>query len=692
MIPPDIVETVNDVRFLFLNAQEVLDSVPSFRALTAGSQSLRASLADIARVGEGPHVKKPCEGRITVAIIGSSGHGKTTLLDEMFPTLSERGWLVTDVTDTTAQSLRITHAPEGSDELAEVFVRSWNTEEIKELMRHPDVEEQNAADNIRVSYLEDGVEVDGSEASFPESDLKQFRFPRKVRLRPFPAPYGVSAEQAKDRRFIRALTVKEQSQVLDGREVISMNGDSWNALQLRALVKDVSLRDPFREIKTWTDLGDDDVGGLTFVDTPGLAVNGSVKDEVLRHFLERKSDHIALQLWKNDELDIVVHLALCGRQSDFAVLWKAIERACGPAEMDDLAGRLILAVNGMNIYFTNRDIKAKYEDPEVAAREGDQFATTLEDNILQKMSPRGRVRPARVCFVDSRSIVETLTTGSYAEAYRKYRPIMESWIAPGGTGRQTLDRLGILDAFQENIEALSDPKDRGQGHLVRQIASLAREKGPALLLRKHLVKSGLLQGMDQLHELLAGYYDQEGGMRVEAVREAMQCCLGFLDRNDLTTIESFARKVLDPRIQEIVPRTPSKSLPADWVVRSFRQLCQLLGEAISDHGRPSPEVETEFRRHFAARCKVFEQRFGYATAHLTPPDKGFASSAELLTHCLKLHAREILYQLLAEDSDAGGVGVIQNDEDRDQIRNVLGMLEEGRRVGAAVCAEHGVAS
>ncbi|TGO02971.1 hypothetical protein PN36_15060 [Candidatus Thiomargarita nelsonii] len=51
------------------------------------------------------------DGKITCAFIGSSGHGKTTIMDEMFPTLSQRKWLVTDVTDTTAQSLRISYAP-----------------------------------------------------------------------------------------------------------------------------------------------------------------------------------------------------------------------------------------------------------------------------------------------------------------------------------------------------------------------------------------------------------------------------------------------------------------------------------------------------------------------------------------------------------------------------------------------------
>ncbi|MAG56380.1 MAG: hypothetical protein CMJ83_08830 [Planctomycetes bacterium] len=691
MIPTEVVETINDIRFMFISAQDALQEIPSFRSLVHSSTSLEARLADLARVLESPHLRQPCEGRITCAIIGSSGHGKTTILDEVFPTLSERGWLVTDVTDTTSQSLRISHAKVRSKALDEVVVNSWNVEQIKELMAHPEVEEQNAADGIRVAYLTDGVEVDGSGATFPEKDVGQFRFPRKIELKPFPEAYRVPEAEARDSKFIRALTVKEQSQLLESSDVIRMNGSAWNALQLRALVKDVSLKDPFERIKQWTGKDDEAVSKLTIVDTPGLATAGSVKDEVLRHFLEKKSNHIAHQLWKQDELDIVVHLALCGRQSDFAVLWKAIERDCGPAAMDDVADRLILAVNGMNIYFTNRDVKAKYEDPETAKREGDQFATTLEDNILQKMSPRGRVRPARICFLDSQSIVETLTGGSYENAYKMYRPVMEKWLESDGTGRATLERLGLLESFRENVDALCDPDDRGQGYLLRQITNLVEEKGPRLLLKKHVLNTGLLDGLDALDDALRGYYDGDGALNIEAVRAAMRSCLGFLDPDDLESVERFASEVLDDDIRALVP-TDGTPVGPDWVAQAFQQLCDLLKNKILEHGEAPGEVFAEFARHFDTQCTQWGDRWGYAAADLVPPDKGFASSAELVSHCLGLHAREILYQLLVEDRDTEGAKLQQSEEDKEQMRNVLGMIGEGRRMAAAALEEHGVRS
>jgi len=684
MIPSDLVDSINEIRTAYMEVTDKLPQIPSFRSLLRTSASLPAAVGEVVKVMESPFLARPCDGRVTVAVVGSSGHGKTTVLDEMFPGLSERGWLVTDVTDTTSQSLRIEYAPEGSAILDEVEVRSWNVEQIKELLHLPEVEDQNRNDGIRVNYLEDAVEVDGSDARFQGADVAQFRFPRKVRLRPFQAPYRVPADRARDRAFIRSLTVKEQSGVLTAGPLLKQDGETYDALQLRAVVKDVCLRDRFDNIRRWSGRPDDEVARLTFVDTPGLAVQGSVKDEILRHCLEKKSSQIALQLWKEGELDFVIHLVLCGRQSDFAELWKAIERECGPAELADLQDRMIVAMNGMNIYFTNRDIKQKYDDPETARREGDHFATTLQDNVLQKMSPRGRVRPARVCFLDSRSIVETLTTGTYDAAYEKYRPIMERWLEPGGVGHATLAELDLVDAFRENVAALCDPEDRGQGYLVRQLQQVVEEQGPSLLIRKHLRKTGLLNGLSDLQDILASYYDDEGRMNREATQQALGACLSFLDRHDLACVERFADEHLDSRIREIVPR---RDPPADWVCESFHAMCDLLKENVLFHGDAAPDVKTAFARHFDGQVEAWARDWGYADARLAPPDRGMANSADLVTHCLRLHARDILYLLLVEERVAG---VEQGEEDRAQVAEVLRLLEHARRRAAAVCAEHGV--
>ncbi|RKZ51877.1 MAG: hypothetical protein DRR16_20315 [Candidatus Parabeggiatoa sp. nov. 3] len=692
MIPDKILKNINGIRAILLDALKTLPQVQSFRFLLDSSTSVKTGFEQIKEVTQTLHLQKPCEGKITCAIMGSSGHGKTTLMDEMFPNLSERGWLVTDITDTTAQSLRISYAPPHSAALEEVVVNSWNVEQIKSLMRYPEVEKQNKQDNILISYKKERVDVDGSKATFPATDIVQFD--KKLALHPFQSAYQVPPEKCRNREFIRAITVKEQAKLINTRPLMTHNERPYNALQLRAIVKDVSLRDSYERIQKWTGLPNNQLASLIFVDTPGLAVNGSVKDEVLRHYLEQKSNHIALQLWKNDELDIVVHLVLCGRQSDFAVLWKTIERECGPAEMESLSERLILAVNGMSLYFTNRDIKKKYEQAETAQHEGDHFASTLEDNIFQKMSPRGRVQPAKICFLDAKSYVENSTTGPYEEAYKKYRPIMEKWVKPGNVGYKTLSELNLLETFKENMVALANPEDRGQGFLVRQILNLVREKGPALLLRKYLVRTGLLAAVKTFSELLSLHYEQDGTMNQgtlqEAVREAILSCLS--EPEDLRSIETFATQFLDSGIQEIVNKhSKERKVPKDWVTKDFHHLCVFVKETIRTHSNMSGEVLAQFEQYFDAQEQLWAEHWGYTSAQLQPPNRGFANSRDLLAHCLKLHAREILYQLLMADH----IGAEENrfkqtTKDKQQIVKIIKRLKQAQEVGTATCQKYGV--
>ena len=119
MVSKQLVETINKVRSALIRASDVLPEVSSFRTLLQTSDPMKRAFAQTQAVARSPRVAEPYDGRITCAFIGSSAHGKTTILDEMFPQLSERGWLVTDVTDTTSQSLRIRYASPNAAELNE---------------------------------------------------------------------------------------------------------------------------------------------------------------------------------------------------------------------------------------------------------------------------------------------------------------------------------------------------------------------------------------------------------------------------------------------------------------------------------------------------------------------------------------------------------------------------------------------
>ncbi|MDZ4849951.1 MAG: hypothetical protein SGI77_11750 [Pirellulaceae bacterium] len=686
----DVVQQINEVLNRFRSVVDYLqkqETIPSFRTLCQTTPIVREAFDRSVAVRANSRVEQRCNGRINCAIIGSSGNGKTTMLDEMFPGLSERGLLVTDVTDTTSQALHISFADK-PDELSEVFVNSWSHPQMVSLMEDDDVKRQNDTDGINIEYLQDRVVIDGGAAKL--RDMQSFKFPLRTELRPFPTSYRVPTDKLSDKRFIRALTVKQPSDQIDRGSLVTFDGNSYNALQLRAVVKEVRLKDGYKNILRWSNRAPHEAVRLQFVDTPGISVQGSEKDEVLRHFLGKKSNHIALQMWMNDELDIVVHLVLCGRNSDFAELWRTLEANCEPGQMDDLSERLVLAVNGMNKYFSDKNLIDKYESPDQAVSGGDHFATTIEDNILQKMSPRGRIKPAEICFFDSKKMVEADKRQLYGDYYRSCRPIMETWTEPSGVGYSTLSRLGILESFKENISALVDPDDRGQGFLVRKLFNLVDRRGPYLLVKKFLIRTKVFDEVEKLAETIKTYYDDLGSLNRRAVLDALLSCLQFIDLNDPQSLEVFIGEKVDSAIDEM-KFLGAERRPDSWGADAFKETANLLKREIVNASRPSPDITSEFERHFETQISNWSSRWGYDDFRLPAPSDNSPNSAHLMRYCLKLHAREILLRLMAEQESTGdSEGFKQTPEDQKRILQIITWLNEARSMTKQLCASHGV--
>ena len=694
MIPAELISDINKAQTHFLTALELLEKSGSIRSLPE-SAPLRDALRTARRVAGNRLVRQPCDGRIVCAFIGSSGHGKTTFLGELFPDLSQRGWLVTEKNDTTAQSLRIEFA-EGSPDLEQVTVNSWNLDQIKRLVGTTTAREQNEQDNIEVHYRdqEGFIVVDGTKSTLTKDDLKAFQFGLRQELRPLPHPYNVPDDRLSDQEFIRALTIKELPAKLTKGTVLTTDGHAFNALQLRAVVKDVTLHDSYARLASLCERPPERLKNLVFIDTPGLATASGLKDEVLRHCLEPKSLRIALELWKDDELDIIVHVVLCGEQSDFASLWKAIEAECGPDAVRDLEERVILLVNGMNLYFENADLNKKFRDPAIAQAEGDHFATTLVDNILQKMSPRGRFRPAKICFADSKRIVEGgFLSSSYELKYEKFREAMLKWVDLGGIGRETLDELNLTEAFRENIDALCNPEDRGQGLLAQEILNFAETQGPSLLLRKHLVRSGLIAVLRDLPPLLSRYYGADGSLSREAITEMLRACLVFLDPDDPRSIEHFAADAVDPEIDSLFKGRNGELTGPNWIESAFRRTSKRVCEGILERAKVDPGVAAAFRTYVGDLVDSWAVRWGYTTASLRPPSRQSAATGDLVKHCLRFHAREVVYQLSEEALvEADGIALEQERDDQERIRQAITLLEESARVAEEWCSREKVRS
>jgi hypothetical protein len=682
MIPPPLVTSISNIRKKFLQTMEQLDQTASFKALLSGSETLRGEWDELQKIAHSPRLARECTPQFTCAIVGSSSHGKTSILSEMFPSLTQRGWLVTDVTDTTSQALVIRRAEPGNGSGEEVVVQSWNLEQIKRLVQA--AADENARLHIQVAYRPDLIEIDGKDATFAPDERRHFRFELRQKLRSLARSYVLSRQESADKALIRALTVKESSDRVRTDPVLTVDGQPFHALQLRAAVKQVELRDPFQQLTAWAEQGPGELEGLVFIDTPGLNVQGSIKDEVLRAVLGRKNQQIIVELIRNDELDLIVHLVLAGQQSSFAQLWGPLNKACRPEDLDDLSERLVLAINGANILLTNPDILRKW-DAAVAQQEGDPFSVVLESNILKKMSETGSFRPAKICFLDSSRIVETAFGRPYQDFYAAHRSHLEACIQPGGVGYETLQRLGLLESFRENIAALCNPGDRGQGFLVRQILSLIRERGPQLFVRKHLIRSRLARAVKKLREILTRHYDPSGRLSRRAVLEAVRYCWRDIDPDDPESVEIFYARHFQSEIDALVPGPGDEIDEQKWVNEAFKKLCQLL---YSKAHPPNGELREVFKKYALDVMGQWRVRWGYKSAWLPAPTRQYPDSAELLRHALHLHIREMLYQMVSGDS--GAADVHQDADDQKQVQSIAQSLEQIERLVEARCAENGV--
>ncbi|MEM9670483.1 MAG: hypothetical protein AAF950_16300 [Pseudomonadota bacterium] len=661
-----IVNAINELRSAFFDAFDNLRETESFRALEQTSDHFSTLVSDLQKTRAVSILQEPCDGRIQCAIIGNSSAGKTTLLQELFPDLDAKGWLKSGVNDTTSQALAVS-AAKTEDALDDIRIESWTLEQINRLMEHPDVKRQNDLSNISVpEWGQNHVTVAADTASDEHS-----RFGPKIRIAPFAQIVSPTASQAQNDAFRRALTTKELSEHISTETILQVGDESYNSLQLRAVVRKIALNDRFDRLRALSDGKSSVVDRLTFIDTPGLATTGSEKDEVLRHYLARKSAHILAELWRQDELDVIVHLVKVTDQSNFSELLKYVERESSEQIFRDLGERLVLVMNGTNRFFEENDLRRRYENADTD--DGDHLALALIDNVIEKLGPRGALRPARICFVDSRNYVEGMShVSSYEDYYRNCRPEMEQWTRPGEPGHQSLDRLGIVEVFRENIDALADPDDCGQGFFVRQLTDLVDEKGWLLLMRRFVVRSGLFATASGLHRLLQTYYDDEGAVTHQAVGEALKACLTFDSKKDPSAIETFAAaQNLDQRLEDAISQRADNS--GDFIAEAFDQALILVKDALIANGDPPAQIASQLDRHLTVCGAEWRQLWGYESARLGGPNISNQHSRNVLMHCLKLHMREMLHQLELEGV-SGGVAFDQTPEDRNQIRHLRDRL------------------
>ncbi len=664
----------------------------SFARIHSTSQDARESFDKLVELALSPGMQQTPVSEFRCAIIGSSNHGKTSVLVEMFPDLAERGLLITDVKDTTSQALMIK-----SGATSDMVFRPWKLDQIRYLV---DINrEELARRHIEVQYREDHVEIDGDDADFESNVKSNFKFGIRHKLKPFAGTYTLDAAKAENAGLISRLTTKvDYSQTSRPRDIV-VNDEAFNDLQFRVAVRSVEMGSDFSEINRWLDgLGDEKVlaDNLMFIDTPGLKAGGSDSDEVLRHVLSKKNQQIAVELLKNDELDLIVHLVLCGQQSDFASLWSHLEGVDSEI-LQDLGNRIIVAVNGFNVYFDNPDLSRRWKGGD-GSGDDDHFNVTIQSNILGKMSERGALAPLNICFLDVRRVIESRGT-TYQDYYRERKAAAESWATPNGVGYTTLRRLGILDRYQANLEAICDPQDCGKGFLVRQIVEAWKSQGPKLMVRRFVVRSRLFASIRDMKSLLGSYYNAEGQMTRQSVTDALKSTLSFIDAAKPDAIDRFCRKEIDPFIEkeatsraEAAVKQNESGKDKSWSVAAFRTTVSYIFARIKAKNIGlNPEIEGVLNHFLTGQLRVCAPEWGYSTAKLPLPTKEDKAPRELLIHALKYHSREFLHKCVqVASSDDNLAGVMQDDEDKHRMKELIAEINRLHAEAERLCLTYGV--
>lgn len=621
-----------------------------------------------------------------VAIIGSSNNGKTSVLAEMFPDLAERGLLITDVKDTTSQALVLKHGVE-----SEMVFKPWTFDQIRYLVEIS--RDDLARRKIEVKYREDHIEIDGDESDFESRVKSNFKFGVRHHLKPFSGSYVVDTTKQGDSGLVARLTTKiDYSQSARPKDVV-VNGEAFNDLQFRVAVRSVDMESSFSEIERWMrQYGADPAlsAHLTFIDTPGLKAGGGEYDEVLRQVLARKNQQIVVELLKNDELDLIVHLVLCGCQSDFSTLWNELEKI-DSGILQDLGDRIIIAVNGFNQYFDNPILSRRWRDGGCGT-EDDHFNVSLQSNILGRLSERGTLKPLSFCFLDVRKFVEG-RGDPYSDYYRDRRASAEAWAEPSGVGHETLRRLGILDSFKKNLDAIADPEDCGKGFLVNCVMEAWRTQGPKLLVRRFILRSGLLRSIRELRQLLNEYYDAQGKMTRQSVTDALKSTLAFLDPSSPDAIETFCVREVDPYIaKKVVEQAIADDQSPTWAKIAFKKMVSCLRQRIKAHNPTmKPEVEAILNEFLNRELRATAAAWGYISSQLPPPSREDQAPRHLVVHALSYHAREFLHkcvQMAGSDDDLAGV--MQDEEDREWMAEVMSSIAELQKEAEKFCATNGV--
>ena len=117
----------------------------------------------------------------------------------------------------------------------------------------------------------------------------------------------------------------------------------------------------------------------------------------------------------------------------------------------------------------------------------------------------------------------------------------------------------------------------------------------------------------------------------------------------------------------------------------------ILARIRSHNPKIKPEVDAILKEFLDGQFRASARAWGYTSVEMPLPTKDDNSPRYLLLHALKYHSREFLHKCLnMASSDDDLAGIMQDDEDKRRMSQVIADLSRLQTEAERLCSTYGV--
>ena len=127
----------------------------------------------------------------------------------------------------------------------------------------------------------------------------------------------------------------------------------------------------------------------------------------------------------------------------------------------------------------------------------------------------------------------------------------------------------------------------------------------------------------------------------------------------------------------------------DWVHASFVKVAEQVLHKIKDQPGVNQQSVSMLTRYYHEKTKGWQRNWGYLGCRFPAPTDQNRAPGEIVLHCLKLHAREILCELVADSTGLDMANLAQEPKDRETVQQALRRLDDMAKQAELLCQRIG---